>query len=172
MAWKWSTQRFGSQWCFGKLRRSCSYRTTVPCDGEKKGTFHTSRGWFENLRKQISLYKKTGESASADYVAGPEYAEHFKMIRALNHNKSFILMGQAWNFSTRWRLSWYHAGRCTRTCRSHSNQRASLSCNLVSRPPYTLRHLITVTTSSQECHHHGKCKNNFFLTYVSCVCFS
>jgi hypothetical protein len=27
--------------------------------------------------------KKTGESSSADSVAGPEYAEHFKMIRAL-----------------------------------------------------------------------------------------
>jgi len=27
--------------------------------------------------------KKTGESASADSVAGPENAEHFKMIRAL-----------------------------------------------------------------------------------------
>ena len=57
----------------------------MPCDGEKKGIFHTSRGWFENFEKQIRLYnvKKTGESASADIVAGPEYAEHFKKIRAL-----------------------------------------------------------------------------------------
>jgi hypothetical protein len=58
--------------------------TTVPCDGEKKGIFNMSRGWFENLKKQIRLYnvKKTRESASADSVAGPEYTEHFK-IRAL-----------------------------------------------------------------------------------------
>jgi hypothetical protein len=57
----------------------------VPCDGKKKGIFHTSRGWFENLKKQICLYnmKKTGESASADSVAGRKYAEYFKMIRAL-----------------------------------------------------------------------------------------
>lgn len=69
----------------------------MPCDGEK-GIFHTSRGWFENLKKQICLYnmEKTGESASGDSVAGPENAEHFKMIERTNyHNKSFILMGQA-----------------------------------------------------------------------------
>jgi hypothetical protein len=40
--------------------------------------------------------EKTGESASGDSVAGPENAEHFKMIERTNyHNKSFILMGQA-----------------------------------------------------------------------------
>jgi hypothetical protein len=57
----------------------------VPCDGGKKGIFHRSRGWFENLKKQICLYnmKKTGELASADSVAGPEYAEHFKLIKAV-----------------------------------------------------------------------------------------
>jgi uracil DNA glycosylase len=57
-----------------------------------------SRGWFENLKKQIHMYnmKKTGESASADSVAGPENAEHFKMIKSTNyHNKALILMGQA-----------------------------------------------------------------------------
>ena len=66
-------------------RRPCRYITTVPRDGGKKGIFYTSRGWFEDLKKQIRLYnvKKTGESSSADSVAGPEYAEHFKMIRAL-----------------------------------------------------------------------------------------
>jgi hypothetical protein len=43
-----------------------------------------SRGLFENL-KEIHLYKvkKTGELASADNVAGPLYAEHFKLVRAL-----------------------------------------------------------------------------------------
>ena len=70
------------QWCCGKGE---GHTTTVPCDGEKKGIFYTSRGWYKNLKKQIRLYnvKKTGDSASADSVVGPEYAEHFKMIRAL-----------------------------------------------------------------------------------------
>jgi hypothetical protein len=45
--------------------------------GEEKGSFHSSKGWFESVKKWMSLcnVKKIWELVSADCVAGTKYPE-------------------------------------------------------------------------------------------------
>jgi hypothetical protein len=103
-------------------------------------------------------------------VAGPEYTEHFK-IRALVTttnpsswwNRPEIL---AWNGGCHCSMQGDVQGHAeVKAMKVHLFLRSLVFC-----PPWTLCHLITVTTSSQQCYyHHGKWQNKFFyvLYYVS-----
>jgi hypothetical protein len=46
------------------------------------GSFHASKGQFENFSKQISLHyvKRIVESASVNHMAGAKHQQHFKKI--------------------------------------------------------------------------------------------
>jgi len=64
-----------SQWCYGEGKGQADTQPLCRVWGEKKSSFHTSKGWYENSVKPISLHnvKRMGGSLSVDHVAGTKY---------------------------------------------------------------------------------------------------
>jgi len=45
-----------SQWCYGEGEGQADTQPLCRVWGEEKSSFHTSKGWFENSIKHISLH--------------------------------------------------------------------------------------------------------------------
>jgi hypothetical protein len=79
--------------------------------GTQKHSFHASKGWFTNCKKQVSLQHRNRiqELSFADRTGEAKYPEHFKKIIEDQHylpQQIFkTLLRQASDLSTRCKLS-------------------------------------------------------------------